>query len=73
LGEEKVHAANGKAHFFLLSMGGAGYRGGYFSGFLGSIMLTIPHHPEGPFFTFKFGGGAGFRGGYFSGFLVPLC
>jgi len=45
LGEEKVHAANGKAHFFLLSLGGAGFRGGYFSGFPGSIMLTIPHHP----------------------------
>jgi len=45
LGEEKVHAANGKAHFFLLSLGGGGFKGGYFSGFPGSIMLTIPHHP----------------------------
>jgi hypothetical protein len=51
--KEKFHAANGKAqahtecalHFFLLNLGGAGFRGGYFSGFPGSITLTIPHHP----------------------------
>jgi len=51
--EEKFHADNVKAqghtkcalHFFLLSLGGEGFRGEYFSGFPGSIMLTIPHHP----------------------------
>jgi len=32
-------------HFILLSLAGGGFRGGYFSGFLGSIMLIIPHHP----------------------------
>jgi hypothetical protein len=32
-------------HFIFLSLGGGGFRGGYFSGFHGSIMLTIPHHP----------------------------
>jgi hypothetical protein len=31
--------------FFLLSLWGEGFRGGYFSGFPGSIMLTISHHP----------------------------
>jgi hypothetical protein len=51
--EEKFHASNEKAqahtkcalHFFFLSLGGGGFRRGYFSIFPGSIMLTIPHHP----------------------------
>jgi hypothetical protein len=42
--EEKFHATNGKAqahtecalHFFLLSLGGGAFRGGYFLVFLGS-------------------------------------
>jgi hypothetical protein len=42
--EEKFHAANGKAqahtecalHFFLLNLGGGGFKGGYFSVFPGS-------------------------------------
>jgi hypothetical protein len=39
------HTLNVACIFFLLSLGGGGFRGGYFLGFLGSIMLTIPHHP----------------------------
>ncbi len=52
--EEKFHVANGKAqaytecalHFFLLSLGGEGFKGGYFSVFPGSHYVdhpTIPH------------------------------
>jgi hypothetical protein len=48
--EEKFYAANGKAkahtecalHFFLLSLGGGGFGGGYFSVFPGS------HHVDHP-------------------------
>ncbi len=48
--EEKFHAANGKAqahtnyalHFFLLSLGGGGFRGGYFSVFPGSHYVDHP-------------------------------
>jgi hypothetical protein len=48
--EEKSHAANGKAqahtecalHFFLLNLGGGGFRGGYFSVFPGSHYVDHP-------------------------------
>ncbi len=48
--EEKFHAANGKAqahiecalHFFLLILGGGGFRGGYFSVFPGSHYVDHP-------------------------------
>jgi len=48
--EEKFHAANGKAqahsecalYFFLLSLGGRGFRGGYFSIFFGSHYVDHP-------------------------------
>jgi len=48
--EDKFHAADGKAqthiecalHFFLLSLGGEGFRGGYFSVFLGSHYVDHP-------------------------------
>ncbi len=48
--EEKFHAANGKAqahtecalHFFLLNLGGGGFRGGYFSVFPGSHYVDHP-------------------------------
>jgi hypothetical protein len=39
------HTLNVPCIFFLLSLGGEGFRRGYFSSFPGSIMLTIPHHP----------------------------
>ncbi len=48
--EEKFHAGNGKAqahtecalHFFLLSLGGGGFGGGYFSVFPGSHYVDHP-------------------------------
>ncbi len=48
--EEKFHATNGKAqtyiecalHFFLLSLGGEGFKGGYFSVFLNSHYVDHP-------------------------------
>jgi len=48
--EEKFHVANGKAqthteyalHFFLLSLGGGGFKGGYFLVFLGSHYVDHP-------------------------------
>jgi hypothetical protein len=48
--EEKFYAANGNAqahtecalHFFLLSLGGGGFKGGYFSVFLGSHYVNHP-------------------------------
>jgi hypothetical protein len=54
--EEKFHVANGKAqahtegalHFFLLSLGGGGFRGGYFSVFPGShyVPFKLPSYPQ---------------------------
>jgi len=49
----------GRPIFFLLSLGGWGFRGGYFSGFPGSIMLTIPHHPLTLIGALKGKGGGG--------------
>jgi hypothetical protein len=54
--EEKFHAANGKAqadtesalHFFLLSLGGKGFKGGYFSIFPSShyVPNKLPSCPQ---------------------------
>jgi len=58
--EEKFHTTNGKAqahtecglHFFFLSLGGEGFRGGYFSVFLGSHYVDHPRIQKRIFFSF---------------------
>jgi len=60
------HTQNVPCIFFLLSLGGGGFRGGYFSSFHASIMLTIPHHP------LTLAGPSRERGGGVGGGLEPI-